>query len=707
MGVLLIFLTGFGLFFYVGGPDYLSLSFLKSQLKAAQTLWDSSPVFLASLYMAVYVFVTALSLPGAAVMTLFGGAVFGLFWGTLIVSFASTFGATLSFLVARFFIHDWVKSKFRNRYDRIKQEFDRNGGFYIFSVRLVPLIPFFVANLIFGLTPVRVSTYYLASQIGMLPGTLVYVNAGRQLGQLQGVSGILSPSLIGAFLALALLPWLSKIILGFLRKRRVFSKFKRPKKFDYQVVVIGAGSAGLVAANLIATLKGKVALVEKHKMGGDCLNTGCVPSKTLIRSARLAHEMKNAHRYGLKGVDDKVDFPQVMKRVREVIHKIEPHDSVERYESLGVDCFQGEAQILSPFEIQVGSQKLTTRQIIVATGARPRRASFPGIEQVRVLDSNSIWSLEELPSRLLVLGGGAIGCELAQSFARLGSQVTLLERADRLLVKEEKEVSRLIESEFKEEGLSLYLNAHVLSFDVKEGQSRCLVEAAGEKKHLEFDFVLMALGREPNVAGFGLENLDIALRKNKTIETNEFLQTNIPNIWACGDVTGPYQFTHAAGQQGSVAALNALFAPFKKWRWETQRMPWVTFTDPEVAHMGETKESAQQKKLDFEVVDFPMERSDRALAEGSSAGFVQVLVAKGKDQILGVSIVGPHAGEMLAEFSAIVKAGKGLNHLISLIHPYPTLSEANKSAALAWKKAQTPKWVLNFLERVNKWRINA
>lgn len=696
---------GFFLFFYFGGNDYLSFSYIKSQLMTFNASYVENPVRFITIYFLVYVISTAVSLPGAAVLTLLGGAIFGLTVGTIVVSFASTIGATLAFLISRFLLFDWVKTKFRSRYESVQKEFEKNGSFFVFSIRLAPMIPFFVANMVLGLTPIRVGAFYLASQIGMLPGTIVYVNAGKELGQLDSLSGILTLELLLAFLALAAIPWIGKYFVGVVNSKKIYKRFQKPKSFDYQMVVVGGGSAGLVAANLASSLKMKVALIEKHKMGGDCLNTGCVPSKTLLRTAKLLHQIQTSKKYGIKLAAAEIDFDEVMGRVQSVIKTIEPHDSMERYRSLGVECFKGDAKILSPFEVQVGSHILKTRHIIVASGAGPRVPPFPGLDKVSYLTSDTLWNLKELPKRLLVLGGGPIGCELAQAFSRLGSEVSIMEGAPRLLVKEDEEVSDLIKSKFESEGIKIYLDTKAKFFERVQNFGLCVGESKGEDVMVEFDFVLLAMGRVANVAGFGLEELEIDLRNDGTIETNDYLQSNIPNIWACGDVTGPYQFTHSAGNQGAIAAMNVMASPFKKFKWDTQAMPWVTFTDPEVAHIGLTEGDAKKKEIEIDVQTFPLSRSDRALAESGEQGFVKVLLEKGRDKILGVTIVGEHAGDMLAEFSLAMKLGKGLGAIMSVIHPYPTLSEANKSVALQWRKSKTPPWILKVLEKFNQMRL--
>jgi pyruvate/2-oxoglutarate dehydrogenase complex dihydrolipoamide dehydrogenase (E3) component/uncharacterized membrane protein YdjX (TVP38/TMEM64 family) len=686
-------------FFALGGQAYLSFDSIKEQQAALQAYHASHPWRTAALYFLAYVAVTGLSLPGAAVMTLVGGAIFGLPWGTLIVSFASSIGATLAFLASRYVLRDWVRGRFGAQLARIDEGIAREGAFYLFTLRLIPAIPFFAINLAMGLTRIRAWTFYWVSQLGMLAGTVVYVNAGTQLAAIDSPRGILSPGLIGAFLLLGFFPLIAKKIIEGLKARRVYARWKKPRRFDRNLIVIGAGSAGLVAAYIAAAVRARVTLIEKHRMGGDCLNTGCVPSKALIKSARVMSLIKDAKRFGIRNAGGEVDFGAVMARVHEVIRTVEPHDSVERYTGLGVECIQGEAKITSPWSVQVNGQVLTTRAIVIAAGARPLVPPIPGIEGVRVLTSDNVWELRELPRRLVVLGGGPIGCELAQAFARLGSSVTQVEMLPRLLAREDPEVSDMVAARFRAEGIDLRL-AHRAT---RVAQGMLVCEREGREVELPFDGLLCALGRVPNTAGYGLEELGIPVTKARTVETNEYLQTLYPNIYACGDVAGPYQFTHTASHQAWFAAVNALFGRFRRFRADYSVIPWATFTDPEVARVGLNETDARERGVAYEVTRYGIDDLDRAIADGAAHGFVKVLTEPGRDRILGATIAGEHAGELIVEFIAAMKHGIGLNKVLGTIHIYPTLAEANKYAAGAWKKAHAPARVLKALERFHAW----
>ena len=688
----------------------LSLENLKAQQLVLEGWRDQHPLLSSLVFFGIYVLVTALSLPGAAVMTLAGGAIFGLLWGLALVSFASTLGATLAMLVSRYLLGDWVRRRFAGRMQAIDAGVAREGGFYLFTLRLVPLFPFFVINLVMGLTKMRVWTYWWVSQVGMLAGTLVYVNAGTQLARIDSLSGILSIELLGAFALLGVFPLLARRIVDRVKAHRVYQGWSKPKRFDRNLIVIGAGSGGLVSAYIAAAVKAKVTLVEQHKMGGDCLNTGCVPSKAIIRSARLAQEMRNADHYGLGKAQPEIDFSRVMQRVHQVIDTIEPHDSVERYTKLGVEVLQGRAEVISPWEVKITAadgteQVLSARSIIIATGARPAVPDLPGLDQVEYLTSDNLWQLDKLPERLLVLGGGPIGCELAQAFARLGSRVTQVQRNARLMPREDEEASALVMQRFRAEGIELYLNTKALRFDTR-GDEQVLIAASPEGELvLPFDRVLLALGRTANVSGFGLEALGIETRDNGTLDSNGFLQTRFPNIYVVGDVTGPYQFTHVAAHQAWYASVNALFSGFKSFKVDYRVIPWATFTDPEVAHVGLNEQEAQAKGIPYEVTRFGIDDLDRAIADGEAYGFVKVLTVPGKDRILGVTLVGNHSGDLIAEYVLAMKHGIGLNKLLGTIHIYPTMAEANKYAAGEWKRAHVPHRVLAWVERFHYWRL--
>ena len=568
--------------------------------------------------------------------------------------------------------------------------------------------PFFMINLTMGLTTLKVRTFYWVSQVGMLAGTVVYVNAGTQLAKIDSLTGILSPVLLGSFVLLGLFPLIAKKIVSLIQVKKVYKNHKKPKNFDNNLIVIGAGSGGLVTSYIAAAVKAKVTLVEKHKMGGDCLNTGCVPSKALIRSAKWLSHLNRHEEFGIKQASVEFDFADVMERVQGVIKTVEPHDSIERYTELGVDIVQGEAKIISPWEVEVktseGIKTLTTLSIVIAAGARPFVPPIPGLDKVDPLTSDNIWNLRKLPKRLLILGGGPIGCELTQSFARLGSQVTQIEMLPRIMIREDPEVSEAVMSRFKQEGVDLRVGHTAKEFIIEEGEKILIAEHEGQAVKIPFDQVLVAIGRVANITGYGAEEMGITLSPRKTIETNAFQETNYPNIYACGDVAGPYQFTHTAAHQAWYAAVNALFGQFKKFKTDYSVIPWSTFTDPEVARVGLNEQEAKEQNIPYEVVTYGIDDLDRAIADSEAHGFVKVLTQPGKDKILGVTIVGEHAGDLIAEFVLAMKHGLGLNKILGTIHIYPTMAEANKYVAGMWKKEHAPEGLLRWVEKFHAWR---
>jgi len=694
-------------YFSSGVGSYLTLTSLKQNRDMLAAQFSNSPISVSLIFGLAYVVVTALSIPGATVLTLAAGAIFGLFYGTIIASVASTLGATLAFLGARYLFRESAERKFRERMSSINQGLQKEGSFYLFTLRLIPVFPFFLVNLVMGLTNFSVLRFFFVSQIGMLAGTLVYVNAGTEISKIESLKGILSPGLLLSFSLLGVMPLISKWIVGYFRSRKHLKRFKKPSKFDYNMVVIGGGSAGLVSAYIASAVKAKVALIEKHKMGGDCLNTGCVPSKALIRSAKIFNYFRRANEFGLETVAPQLQFSKVMERVQRVIHEVEPHDSIERYTELGVECITGEAQILSPYEIQVNGKTITTKNIVVATGARPLVPKIPGLELVKPLTSDNIWNLREQPKQLVVLGGGPIGCELAQSFARLGTKVTLVEMANRIMVREDEDVSEVVAKSFNQEGLNILTSHKALRIENGQSGSRLICESSGKEVAIEFDQILLALGRKANVTGFGLEELGVEISNRGTVVADEFLRTtNFPNIYVCGDVTGPYQFTHTAAHQAWYVAVNALFSPFKTFKVDYRVIPWCTFSDPEVARVGLNESEAKEKGIEHQVTKYGIEDLDRAIADSEAHGFVKVLTAPGSDKILGVTIVGHHAGDIIAEYVTAMKYGLGLNKILGTIHIYPTLSEANKYAAGVWKRKNAPQLALKILSRFHEWRRN-
>ena len=708
--VLAVFAAVIGAFFYFDLGSYLTLEGFKARQSMLTAYVTENPWQSALAFFAVYVAVAATSFPGAAILTLVGGAIFGFWFGLVIVSFASSVGATLAFLSSRFLLRDWVQGKFGDRLKSINEGVAKDGPFYLFALRLVPLFPFFVVNLVMGLTPIKTWPFYWVSQLGMLAGTAVFVNAGTQLAQLTSLKGILSPAILGSFVLLGIFPIIAKKILDVLKGRKVYARFAsmKPKSFDRNLVVIGAGSAGLVTSYIAAAVKAKVTLIEKHKMGGDCLNTGCVPSKALIKTAKLLSHMKRAEEFGLKSASAEWNFADVMARVQRVVSEVEPHDSIERYTELGVECLTGTAKIVSPWAVEFtaadgSKQTLTTKNIVIASGARPFVPPIPGLADIDYLTSDNVWNLRELPKRLVVLGGGPIGSELTQCFARFGSQVSQVEMLPRILIREDPEVSELVAKSLQKDGVAILTGHKAKQVVVENGEKILVCEHDGAEVRLPFDQILVAVGRTANVTGFGLEELGIPTRQNKTIETNEYLQTIFPNIYACGDVAGPYQFTHTASHQAWYAAVNALFGRFKKFKTDYRVIPWATFTDPEVARVGLSESEAKEKNIPHEVTIYGLDDLDRAIADSEAHGFVKVITVPGKDTILGATIVGDHAGDILVEYVAAMKHGFGMNKILGTIHTYPTLGEANKYAAGVWKRNHQPKKLLEWVAKFHAW----
>ena len=669
LGILLIIF----LFYILDLGQYLSLETFRAQKQQIDIFTRENTLAAGIGFFLTYIVITGLSLPGAAIMTLIGGALFGLLWGTIIVSFASTIGASIAFLLSRFVFRDYIQAKFSRRLKTVNEGIEKDGAYYLFTLRLIPVFPFFVINLVMGLAPMRLVTFFFVSQLGMLPGTLVYVNAGTQLARIENVRDIVSPELVFAFVLLGIFPLLARWLVNFIRNRKVYKPYIKPARFDRNLIVIGAGSAGLVCAYIAAAVKAKVTLIEKNKMGGDCLNTGCVPSKALIRSARFLSQIRRAREFGIRNASVDYDFADIMQRVQRVIQTIEPHDSTERYTKLGVECIQGEAKINSPWCVSVNGREITSRSLIIATGASPAIPPIDGLDEVEYLTSDTLWGLQDCPQRLIVLGGGPIGSELAQCFA------------PRILPREDPDISAIVHERFVSEGINV-LTGHIAR-RVKTGPAgKTLVcETQGETVEIPFDQILVAVGRSAHTRGFGLEELDLSLTEHGTIAVNRFMQTNYPNIYACGDVAGPYQFTHTAAHQAWYATVNALFGRFKKFRADYRVIPWCTFTDPEVARVGLNELEARENSIDYEVTQYDIGDLDRAIADEAAHGVVKVITVPGKDTILGVTIAGDHAGDLITEYISAMRNNIGLNRILSTIHIYPTMQPVTGSAAMPRK----------------------
>ncbi len=690
---------------------YLELEQLRqwsASLKAAQL---EKPLLIIGAFFLIYVLATATSLPGAAVLTLAGGAIFGLFTGTILVSFASTLGAVLAFLSSRHVLRDFVEARFAERLKPINAGLERDGAFYLFTLRMVPLFPFFAVNLAMGLTRIKTWTYAWVSQAGMLLGTIAYVNAGTQLATVESPSDAISPGILASFAALGILPWVTKGIVGVIARRRVYRGFQRPKRFDRNLIVIGAGSAGLVSALIGTTVRARVTLVEKDRMGGDCLNTGCVPSKALIRSASVAAQVRDAGRFGIGVGEPEIRFADVIARVKLTVAAIEPNDSVARFVALGVDVALGTARIVDPWTVEITgkdgtSRQLSSRAIVIAAGAAPFVPPLPGLDETGYLTSDTLWDqfsgMTSAPRQVCVLGGGPIGCELSQALARLGSKVTLVEMADRLLVREDDEVSAAAHDALSKSGVNVLTGHRAVRAEVRDGNKFLAIEGPGGLKTLAFDQLIVAVGRIARLTGYGLEELGIDTKK--VVATDDFLATRFPNIYAAGDVAGPYQFTHAASHQAWHASVNALFGQFWRFKVDYRFLPHTTFLSPQIARVGLNEREAAEQGIACEVTRYDFADLDRAIAEGETTGFVKILTVPGKDRILGVTIVGAQAGELLAEYVLAMKHGLGLKKILGTIHAYPTLAEANKFAAGEWQKARKPERLLKLVEAYHTWR---
>jgi len=704
--VIISILTFVACYYFLGWNEYFSFARLKAEQARLMDFKNNNFTLTATIYFAAYVLIAALSLPGAALMTLLGGALFGLFTGTLLVSFASTLGATLAFLVVRFLLKDSIQSKFAAKLKTINEGVKKQGAFYLFTLRLIPVFPFFLINMLMGLTSMKAFTFFWVSQLGMLAGTAVFVNAGTQLSNLESLSGILSPKLIFSFVLLGVFPWIAKWIVDYFRAKKVYKKFKgqKPKKFDFNIVAIGAGAGGLVTSYIASAVKAKVLLVEKNKMGGDCLNYGCVPSKAIIRSAKMLSYLSRAKEFGFKSASVDFDFADIMDRVHNVIKKIEPHDSVERYTKLGVDCVMGNAKILNPWQVKIDDKVYNTKNIVIASGAEPLVPPIPGLDKIDYLTTDTLWQIRDLPKRFLILGGGPIGCELAQSFQRLGAQVTLVEMAPSLLGREDPDCAKFVIDRFAAEGVDVRTAHKAVAFENRDGRKLIICEHGQEKVEIEFDQVLVALGRRARTKGFGLEELDLEMSQRGTLACDEYLRTSVPNIYACGDVVGPYQFTHVAAHQAWYASVNALFSPLKKFKVDYRVIPWATYTDPEIARVGLNEQDAKRDGVEYEVTTYGIDDLDRAIADSEDHGLVKVLTPPGSDQILGVTIVGAHGGDLIAEFVLAMKYKLGLNKILGTIHSYPTMAEANKYVASQWKQKNAPQKVLEWLKKFHGWR---
>ncbi len=696
---------------------YFSLSYLKESREQFAAFYADNTVLTIVIYMMAYIVVTALSLPGAAIMTLAAGAMFGFIAGVIVVSFASSIGATLACFVSRYLLRDWVNRKFGDRLAALNAGIEKEGAFYLFTLRLIPVFPFWLINLLMGLTGIRLFTFYWVSQIGMLAGTMVYVNAGRELGRLDSLSGILSPGLIISFALLGLFPIAVKKIMG--RYRNRYRKDDGPRadptvgenntgisanarggrmKYDYHIVIIGAGSAGLVVASGGASMGARVALIEEERMGGDCLNTGCVPSKSFLRSAHLAAQIRESGRFGLSARVERVDASRVMKRVHDVIREIAPHDSVERFTSLGVDVMAGRARLLDRHTVSLGDRTLTGKFIVIATGSRPAVPPIPGLADVPFLTNRNIFDIRRLPKKLIVLGGGPMGLELGQGFRHLGSEVAIIDMAPRLFPNDDAEVAPLMEAVLRGEGIGLELSATIKEVKKSGKGITVIIEKDGATRGINGSHLLVSLGRRPVTADMGLEETDIRLDAKGYIGVNRFLQTSVENIYACGDVVGPYQFTHMAGYQAGVVLRNIIL-PLYKSAVDYSAVPWTTYTRPEVAHVGHTESGARASGILTDTIKVELRENDRARTEGESEGFLKLVLGK-KGRVIGATMVGNRAGEIIPLASMAIRGGMKSTAFLGQIFSYPTQAEIFKSASLASARKSFKPWMKSIVKAV-------
>ncbi len=667
-------------YFVLDLGQYLTLAGIKAGVAEWEAFYAAHPAAVIAGFFAVYVAVTAASLPGAALMTLAAGALFGVMTGTIIVSFASTRGATLAFLSSRYVLRDSIEARFGERLKAINAGVERDGAFYLFTLRMIPAFPFFVVNLVMGLTRIRTSTYMWVSQAGMLLGTVVYVNAGTQLARIESLSGIASPGVLGSFVLLGIAPWLARLVIGALQRRKAYSGFKRPRKFDRNMVVIGAGAAGLVSAYIAATVKAKVTLVEAKDMGGDCLNTGCVPSTALLAAGKAAQAMRSGAAFGIAPVEPTIDFAAVKDHVTGIIASIAPHDSQERFEGLGVTVLRDYARFTSPREVQAGQTLIRARRFVIATGSHAAIPPIPGIEDVPYLTNETIFALRDRPDHLLILGGGPIGMEMAQAHRRLGCRVTVIE-AVRALGRDDPDCAAVVLASLHAEGVEIIEGQAVVRLRrLPEGIEAVLADGLV----LTGSHLLIAAGRKPAIERLNLEAGGIThSRTGITVGANLRSVSN-RRVYAMGDVAGGLQFTHVAAAHAGVLIRQILLGlPAKA----ASSAPWVTYTEPELAQVGLSEAEARAAHGDHvTVLRAEFGGNDRAIAERKGKGLVKVMVVKGRP--VGASIVGPQAGELIGFWALAIATRVKLGTLAGLVLPYPTLGETAKRASGAYFSAK-------------------
>lgn len=688
------------------GAGLSDLDDLRATVAAVRARVDAHPAAAAGLFALAYVAVTALSLPLALWLTLAGGALFGHGIGIPLVALSATAGATLAFLAARHLLRDAVTRRFADRMAAIDRGVARDGWRYLLSLRLVPAIPFFAVNLAMGLTAMPLRSYVVATFVGMLPATAIYVNAGVALGRLRSPSDILTLPAAGSLVLLAALPWVARIGAGVLHRSRPAGRWTRPRRFDRNLIVIGAGAAGLVASLTAATARARVTLVEAGRMGGECLNTGCVPSKALLASARAAEAQRRGPRFGLAPAPVVVDFPAVMRRVAGVIAAIAPHDSAERYRSLGAEVLAGRARLVDPWTVEIalaagGTTRRSARHIVIATGSAPVVPAIEGLTTTPHVTTDTLWDrlaqMDAAPARMAILGGGAVGVELGQALQRLGSAVTLIEAGPRLLPREDPEAVALVTGRLEAEGVRILTETRALSAAPEGDGARIELAGPAGRESLRCDLLLVATGRRPRLDGIGLDDLG--------------LDPADPGAWPeslilAGDADGGPQLTHRAGASGWATAMRALAAPFWRPAVPEDGVARVVFTDPELASCGLSEAEARARGLAVETTRFDLGTLDRALADGDGdgEGIVKVLTRAGSDRILGTTIVGPHASDLAGLVVLAMRRRIGLGALQSVPFAYPTYPEALGRTGGQWRLQRLSPRLLGLAQRWNDLR---
>ncbi len=694
-------------FFTLDLGQYLTLESIKANSGALHAKVQAYPWWSRSLFFIVYALLTALSFPGTVVLTLLAGALFGLLEGTLLVSLASNFGAVAAMLISRFLLRDWIQRRFGKQIAGINRGLARDGAFYLVSLRLIPIVPFVLLNPALGLTRVGLWTFWWTTQLGMLPGHAIYVNAGRQLVRIDSLSGILSPGMITTLVLLAVFPLVATRLLTSYKARLAYRGWRRPKHFERNLVVVGGGTGGLATARIAASLCARVSLLERERLGGVAMHEGGVPARALRRQANRLHGLRSDPRVA-SSLDVAGGFSQAMDDMQRLTRAAMKSASSEHYARLGVEVIMAEGRLSSPWTVEAGGRSLSSRAIVIATGSRPCVPPIAGLEAIEPLTCDNLWDLREPPGRLLVLGGGAGACEFAQSFQRLGCQVTLVSERETLLEQEDPEAAGVVLAALRADGVELQLGLAPLRVEV-DGDECLLVCRRGEEgeQALPFDRLLLALGQHADIRGLGLDELGLRCGEDGSLEVDEYLTTRFPNIYAVGSVAGPYGAPHVAEHQAWYAAVNALFGDFKRFAVSERVIPRAVFTTPEVASVGLSEPEARAQGTEFDVTRVPLGALSGAIAEEAGEGFIKVLTERGKDRILGVSIVGEQASETLAGFVVAMKHKIGMNRLADTVHLGATLGDASRLLAETWQRQHRPLRLLRWAERLNRWRLGS